>query len=73
MNDPVTHQMAVERLRAAGAVQVADKLAAFRNVDGGLGGWDGFVRKQFSQRIVAVIWPEEGPAPKPHLTRPALG
>jgi hypothetical protein len=64
MTDPVTHQMAVQRLREAGADQVADRLAAFRNVDSTLGGWDGMVRKQLSRRIVAVIWPEEGPAPK---------
>jgi hypothetical protein len=55
----VTHEVAVRRLRDAGASQVADRLAAFRNVDGGLGGWDGYVRGSFSRRIVAIIWPEE--------------
>ena len=55
----ITHEVAVQRLRAAGAAQVAEKVAAFRNVDGGLGGWDGYVRGSFSKRIVAIIWPEE--------------
>jgi hypothetical protein len=32
-NKDVTHQIAVERLRAAGADAVADKLAAFRSRD----------------------------------------
>ena len=58
----ITHQMAVQRLRDAGADQVADKLDGFRNVDGELGGWDGYVRENFSKRIVAIIWPEEGTA-----------
>jgi hypothetical protein len=56
----MTHEIAVQRLRAAGAGQVADLVAAFRNVDGGLGGWDGWVRGRFNKRIVGIIWPEEG-------------
>jgi hypothetical protein len=55
----VSHKRAVERLRAAGADQVADKVAAFCNADGGLGGWDGWIRGSFSQRIVNIVWPEE--------------
>jgi hypothetical protein len=56
----ITHDMAVQRLREAGADLVADRLAAFRNVDGTLGGWDGYVRGNFSKRIVGIVWPEEG-------------
>jgi hypothetical protein len=59
----ITHEIAVQRLRAAGAGQVADQLAAFRNVDGGLGGWDGWVRGRFSKRIIGIIWPEESMTP----------
>ena len=68
----ITHQMAVQRLREAGADQVADRVAAFRNVDGGLGGWDGFVRGNFSQRIVAIVWPEERHGLSKHPV-PAIG
>lgn len=57
--ESITHEMAVQRLRAARADQVADKLEAFRNVDGGLGGWDGYVRGNFNKRIVGIVWPEE--------------
>jgi hypothetical protein len=57
--ESITHEMAVQRLRAAGADQVADRLAAIRNVDGGLGGWDGYVRGTFNKRIVGIVWPEE--------------
>jgi hypothetical protein len=39
--------------------RVADQVAAFRIVDGGLGGWDGWVRGRFNKRIVGIIWPEE--------------
>jgi hypothetical protein len=55
----VTHEIAVQRLRAAGADQVADQVAEWRNIDGTLGGWDGWVRGEFSKRIVGIIWPEE--------------
>lgn len=37
----VTHEIAVERLGAAGAKEVADLVSLFRNSDGTLGGWDG--------------------------------
>ena len=66
-NKDVTHQIAVERLRAAGADAVADKLAAFRSRDGDLKGWDGHARGEFSKRIVAIIWPEEGTASRATL------
>jgi len=55
----VTHQIAVQRLRAAGATIVADELAAFRNVDGNLGGWDGWVKGKYSLRVIGIIWPEQ--------------
>ena len=58
-NTSITHDIAVQRLRAAGADKVADKVAAWRNVDGSLGGWDGWVRGKFNKQIVAIIWPEE--------------
>lgn len=59
-NKDVTHEIAVQRLRAAGADHVADKLASFRSVDGDFKGWDGHLRGKFSKRIVAIVWPEEG-------------
>lgn len=49
----VTHEMAVQRLREA------DKVAGFRNVDGTLGGWDGYVRRNFNKKIVGIVWPDE--------------
>jgi hypothetical protein len=55
----VTHQIAVQRLRAAGATIVADELAAFRNVDGNLGGWDGWAKGKYSLRVIGIIWPEQ--------------
>lgn len=58
-NKDVTHEIAVERLRAAGAHAVADKLSAFRSAHDDLKGWDGHVRGNYSKRIVAIIWPEE--------------
>ena len=59
MSNSVTHEMAVERLRAAGADIVAEEVAAFRNVDGNLGGWDGWVKGKYGHRIIGIIWPEE--------------
>jgi hypothetical protein len=59
MNNIVTHEMAVQRLRAAGAEIVAEEVAAFRNVDGNLDGWDGWVKGKYGHRIVGIIWPEE--------------
>jgi hypothetical protein len=56
----VTRELAIERLRQAGAHGPADLLAAWVNRDGTFGGWDGYVRRRFSNRIVAIIWPEEG-------------
>jgi hypothetical protein len=57
---PTDYQTAIQRLRCAGAVHVADELTKWRNCDGGLGGWDGWVKGNFSQRIIAIIWGEEG-------------
>ncbi|PSO33417.1 hypothetical protein [Bradyrhizobium sp. MOS002] len=60
MNDKaITHENAVQRLRAAGADKVADQVDGWRNVDGGLGGWDGMVRGNYSRKIIGIIWPEE--------------
>jgi hypothetical protein len=59
MSKDVTHDMAVQRLHAAGAHIVAEEVAAFRNRDGNLGGWDGWVKGRFGSRIVGIIWPEE--------------
>jgi hypothetical protein len=59
MSNNVTHEMAVQRLRDAGADILAEELAAFRNVDGNLGGWDQWVRSKYGSRIVGIIWPEE--------------
>jgi hypothetical protein len=55
----VTHEIAVQRLRAAGATIVAEEVAAFRSVDGDLKGWDGWVRGKYSLRIIGIIWTEE--------------
>ena len=46
-NKDVTHVIAVQRLRAAGADHIADKLASFRSVDGDLKGWDGHAHGNF--------------------------
>src|SRR5262245_29790043 len=40
----VTHKLAVQRLRAAGLNTDAERLDAWRNIDGTRGGWDGHVR-----------------------------
>ena len=58
----VTHEIAVQRLRAAGATIVAEEVAAFRSVDGDLKGWDGWVRGKYSLRIIGIIWTEEADA-----------
>ena len=55
----VTHEIAVQRLRAAGATIVADEVAAYRSVDDDLKGWDGWVRGKYGLRIIGLIWPEE--------------
>ena len=54
----VTHEIAVQRLRAAGATIVADEVAAYRSVDDDQG-WDGWVRGKYGLRIIGIIWPEE--------------
>ena len=59
LSNDVTHEMAVQRLRDAGADIVAEEVAAFRNRDGNLGGWDGWVRSKYGHRIIGIIWPEE--------------
>jgi len=59
MSNSVTHEMAVQRLRAARADVVAEEVAAFRNVDGNLCGWDSWVKGRYGHRIVGIIWPEE--------------
>ena len=60
MNDKaITHEIAVQRLRAAGATIVAEEVAAFRSVDDDHKGWDGWVRGKYSLRIIGIIWPEE--------------
>ena len=53
---PVTHDMAVERL--AEIPWAAEKLRKWRNVDGGLGGWDDYAQAEFNSNILSRIWPE---------------
>jgi hypothetical protein len=55
----VTHAMAVERLTKAGFENEAERLAAWRNVNGDLLGWDGMVRGKFAPDIISIVWPNE--------------
>lgn len=52
----VTHKLAVQRLRAAGLNTDAERLDAWRNIDGTRGGWDGHVRGHMPH-AVPIIWP----------------
>ena len=50
-NKDGTHEIALQRLRPAGADHVADTLASFQSVDGDLKGWDGHARREFQQAL----------------------
>lgn len=52
----VTKGAAVQRLRAAGFVQEANALEAWRDANGNNWGWDGWIRHAFPH-VVATIWP----------------
>ena len=67
--ESITHDTAVQTLRRRGR-SVADMLA-FRNVDGGLGGWDDYVRGTFSKKIVGIVWPEKAALTNRNGTRPS--
>ena len=55
---PVTYEVAIERLTAAGIQHAADSLRKWRNVDGHKGGWDGYAQAAFNSNVLRIIWPD---------------